>query len=53
MKPFWKILCILLGAALLLAAIGAVWLFVIGEPVDGNTVICNVEELENQINIYV
>ena len=52
-KPFWKILCILLGAALLLAAIGAVWVFVIGEPVDGETVICNVEELENQVNIYV
>lgn len=52
-KLFWKILCILLGAGLLLAAIGAVWVFLIGEPVDGDAVICDVEELENQVNIYV
>lgn len=44
---------ITVAAALLLLLLGGLWIFVIGEPVDGNTISCEVEELENQINIYV
>ena len=32
---------------------GLAQLFLIGLPVDGNSVVCEVEEWENQVNIYV
>lgn len=47
-----KVLIITLAAAILLAAFAALRLFVIGEPVDGNGLICDVTEDDHQVNIY-
>ena len=38
---------------LILALFSAAKLFLIGEPVDGNTVVCKVNDHENQVDIYV
>lgn len=47
-KKFW-----IVGVAALILLLGfAVKLFLIGEPVDGSTLLCKVEELDNQLTIY-
>ena len=47
-KKFW-----IIGAVALILLLGfAVKLFLIGEPVDGSTLLCKVEELDNQLTIY-
>ena len=48
-KYIFGLLAVLLVIAL---GIGAK-LFIIGEPVDGNTIMIEVEDLENQINIHI
>ena len=47
-----KIFCIVL-LILLIAGLTAVHLFVIGNPVDGNMLVIDVEETENQLNIHI
>ena len=45
-------LCVLLIVLILVFGITAK-IFLIGEPVDNSIVVCDVEELDDQINIYV
>ena len=47
-----KILMISLIAVVLLILGCGIWFFFIGQPVDGNTLVIDVSETENQINIF-
>ena len=48
-----KILRFTLAALLLVAGTLSLHLFVIGDPVDGSLVACDVTEDDNQLNIHV
>ena len=48
-----KAIISILVLLVLTAAVAALWIFVIGEPVDGNSLVIDVTELENQVNILI
>ena len=48
-----KKVCLVLLLLFILILTVSVKLFLIGQPVDGSTVNCNVRESENQVDIYV
>ena len=48
-----KVILSILVLMVLAVAIAALQIFVVGTPVDGNTLVIDVDEMENQVNILV